>query len=1114
MMRFGVVITSLLALSMGRVPMSASAMRTSPFKVQSLKRPIGNASDFMLWDAKDVTQSKLAVPVNELASNADVKELAARTPESQPVSFLDEMLQETCSVSCEVLLLTALVLICSSRMKSKRSATKQSVEPFVKSISAESIAQVKDEKLQQAMASLHNDQPEEALELATSYFESSSCETAGRRVAMDWLRVLITSMRKRGAEDADITCAILNVFKRGAITMNQSSTTSCIFLLQEIQELAVLAQVFCAFCKLKVPPSHKASAAAVRALPKASDVSLLQTLTGLLGPEGKDEQFYFHAVQCCINSEDRAKAEHYIQEANSLQLCSARMLQPVLILMNSPRQQESLKLVRSISTGKHFSANVKFNMEVHLLCKQGSVEEAKALIHSASDVSSADETARNQFLRLLASKDLQQDVEDEIAAIRSSGLQVNTAGYTAIIEMHFRLDDATKAFKMFEVAKSNDKGNHSLYAQMLRNLTHAGQFANALTIFDQMNEAGFADISLSALLASKLLHAGKWENARSVLQDSRPRQALCENGSSGANRCSVENFMTLIHCAGKLDLLDVALGTFDLCIECHGKADILMYNKMMDVCITCKQPQRAVEFFEVIKRQIGTPDVIGCNTVIRAYAQLGDLNKAFVLMEEMQKGGIKPNAVTFNSLAGAAVKAGEVDRAWQILPLMAAAGVQPDSVTYSTLIMGIKQSRSVQMLNRGFECLQQLKENGLKPDEVLFNSLMDACVHLKQMPKAQAVFKTMKDAGVKPSFVTYSILIKGCGMQHNLKAALQVKKDMDAEGVVPNAVLYGSLADVALKSADFDQAEQILQEMDDQGIPSTVVTHSLKIKICGRRRQLQKALDLFDEMEPKGIPPSAFTFNSLLDTVARCRQMQHVPRLLQLMKKYGLRPDLITFSTIIKGYCQADDLPQAMATFKILKEQGLKPDEILYNSLLDGCARVGDTKQAASLFVEMQNACIAPSEVTFSILVKAHANANEIDEVFGILKQMKDARVKPGMVIYTCIIQACASDGQLTRAIQLFEEMTQRGIYPDGATFGVLIAGYARKSEWRSAVDLVKKAMDSNVRLHSKTYRVLSVGLSRAQQHLMNRELDELQKQWPADDRAHGAHENMNRGRW
>merc|ERR1719159_1874028 len=256
--------------------------------------------------------------------------------------------------------------------------------------------------------------------------------------------------------------------------MNQSTSSSCIFLLQECQESAVLALVFHAFCELKVVPSPKASAAAVRVLPKVCDLSFLQTLTSQLGPEAKDEHFYFGAVQCCINSEDRALAERYFHEANSLQLCSPRMLQNLLVLMSDKRHQESLQLVQSIQTSKHFPPQVKFNMELSLLCKQGSVEEARVLISSAPEP--ADETARNQFLRLLASKDLQNDAEEEVAGIHFSGMQVNTMGYAALTEMHFRLNDAKKAFNIFQSAKSNGKVNHTLYAQMLRNLTHIGQF--------------------------------------------------------------------------------------------------------------------------------------------------------------------------------------------------------------------------------------------------------------------------------------------------------------------------------------------------------------------------------------------------------------------------------------------------------------------------------------------------------------------------------------------------------------------------------------------------------------------------------------------------------------
>merc|ERR1719262_89912 len=113
---------------------------------------------------------------------------------------------------------------------------------------------------------------------------------------------------------------------------------------------------------------------------------------------------------------------------------------------------------------------------------------------------------------------------------------------------------------------------------------------------------------------------------------------------------------------------------------------------------------------------------------------------------------------------------------------------------------------------------------------------------------------------------------------------------------------------------------------------------------------------------------------------------------------------------------------------------------------------------------------------------------------------MEGARVKPSTIIYTCIIQACASAGQVNRAMQVFEEMSKRGIQADGATFSVLVASHVQYSAWRAALDVVQQAMASKVKLHSKTYKLLGSGLARAQQHLLHRELEDIQRQWPAED--------------
>merc|ERR1719305_356443 len=92
------------------------------------------------------------------------------------------------------------------------------------------------------------------------------------------LSVLVRSMREREAEDAEIASGILKIFKEDKVKMNKSSTSCCIFVLQELQEPTVTALVFRAFCELQVVPSAKAVAAAMRLIPKGFDLSFLQTL--------------------------------------------------------------------------------------------------------------------------------------------------------------------------------------------------------------------------------------------------------------------------------------------------------------------------------------------------------------------------------------------------------------------------------------------------------------------------------------------------------------------------------------------------------------------------------------------------------------------------------------------------------------------------------------------------------------------------------------------------------------------------------------------------------------------------------------------------------------------
>lgn len=125
--------------------------------------------------------------------------------------------------------------------------------------------------------------------------------------------------------------------------------------------------------------------------------------------------------------------------------------------------------------------------------------------------------------------------------------------------------------------------------------------------------------------------------------------------------------------------------------------------------------------------------------------------------------------MTFNSLIDVCVRCGEMNHAWSLFAEMQEATIQPDNFTYSTLIKGIKNfggtdARGHFELEKAFRLLDQIKQRGtLKPDEILYNCLIDACVRFHDINRAVAVFNEMQMARIEPSSVTFGILIKAYG---------------------------------------------------------------------------------------------------------------------------------------------------------------------------------------------------------------------------------------------------------------------------------------------------------------------------------------------------------------
>lgn len=172
-----------------------------------------------------------------------------------------------------------------------------------------------------------------------------------------------------------------------------------------------------------------------------------------------------------------------------------------------------------------------------------------------------------------------------------------------------------------------------------------------------------------------------------------------------------------------------------------------------------------------------TPDVISYNTLIKGCAIEKKDRMAFELFIELKKDPIlKAKDVTYNSLIDVCVRCNKIHKAWALVKEMLEGQTpetpRPDNFTFSTLMKGIKPtdlycfgpSNNMGELNKAFSLLNELKQRGyVKPDEILYNCLIDACVRFNDLQRAMLVFNQMQAEGISPSSVTYGIIIKSFG---------------------------------------------------------------------------------------------------------------------------------------------------------------------------------------------------------------------------------------------------------------------------------------------------------------------------------------------------------------
>lgn len=506
----------------------------------------------------------------------------------------------------------------------------------------------------------------------------------------------------------------------------------------------------------------------------------------------------------------------------------------------------------------------------------------------------------------------------------------------------------------------------------------------------------------------------------------------------------VQNYMWLIRAAGREGCPERAVELLRrLQEEQPTRVDIAVYNAVLDVCVSVKSELVNTVLAEMRDR-VGL-NLVSYNTLMKGSIAAGDLNNARALIGDMERNGLRPDSASYNCLLTAAVAVQDHALVWDLLSEMEGKAVPVDHYTLSILMKAARRARTARDASRLLAILDR-KAINVCEDEVLLNTVLDACIYRKDWTRLGRVLDAFEQSGLKPSVHNYGLLIKAYSSRGNLRRCEELWKEMTLVrrlqpseltlSCMLDAHICGGLVEEALKT--FEHWRQIIK-------PNTII-YSTLIKGFASIGDAQRALEMFEEMKREGIAMNLVAYTTLIDACAKAGDVGQAQVLLKRMDEDGCQPNTITYSSIVKGHCLQGDMDAALRSFGEMLSRGLEADTVIFNTLLDGCVRNSKFDLCDQLLKEMLTYGIEPSNFTLSIVVKMWGKRRQLTQAFEAVRSaIKEKKIQVDAQVCTCLMSACFLNAAPDRALEALVEMRTWGAQgPDASTYGALITGLCR----------------------------------------------------------------------
>ena len=445
----------------------------------------------------------------------------------------------------------------------------------------------------------------------------------------------------------------------------------------------------------------------------------------------------------------------------------------------------------------------------------------------------------------------------------------------------------------------------------------------------------------------------------------------------------------------------------------------------------------------------------------------------------------------FNAVLNAAANVGRMDLAHKVVALQERTHNAPplSPVTYSILLKGYGRLRDIQNVEM---TMQKAQQNGVYPDTVMLNSILDALVNCNKVDKAKDIFVMATTRGANmttPNLRTYNTMLKGFAVAGSISQAKDLTKHM-LEQNLWDAVTTNTLVSAAVKVKDFDYAEYVLStfakhgeytkvpKFDDRNHNWNVEAYTQLLDGYAKAGMLGKALETLQRMRSLQIMPNEYTYTCMTAGLARMNKFDSAMKLVDFMEANGTTPTVVTYNAFLSSLSQgvttssaesdkADStisnteplfVDQAMKVLQRMISKGVRPTLTTVTTLLEcfakcSCPRIGEATAIVQRFE--QDGVIPKNDARVNTaMLRVYGAAKDIKGALRIFRSI----TKPDIVAVNAFLDAACKSGEVKIAFDTFDFLfgprrpsKYSYLSPDVITFSILMSSQLRLKSVPSA---------------------------------------------------------------